>query len=82
MIESDVMQSQIKLLANKTWNSIILEYLFKDKDMKEVVSEMEIIITLYTQEKIRQNKCQIRFLDNLVLKQDLDKKLMINGITC
>ena len=29
-----------------------------------------------------QNKCQMRFLDNLLLKQDVDKKLMINAITC
>ena len=31
---------------------------------------------------IRQNKCQMRFLDKLVLKKDVDKKLMINSITC
>ena len=29
-----------------------------------------------------QNKCQMRFLDKLVLKQNVDHKLMINMITC
>ena len=50
--------------------------------MKEVGSEMDIITTFPTQEIISQNKCQMRFLDKLVLKQDIDKKLWINGITC
>ena len=49
--------------------------------MKEVVSEMDIIITSYTKEIIRQNKCPMRFLDKLVLKQDFYKKLIINVIT-
>ena len=35
---SDAMKSHIKLLANKIWNSVILDYLFKDKGMEEVVS--------------------------------------------
>ena len=43
---------------------------------------MDIITTSSTQEIIRQNKCQIRFLDKLLLKQDVDKKFMINKITC
>ena len=43
---------------------------------------MNIMISSSTQEKIRQNECQMRFLDKLVLKQDLDKKLMINEINC
>ena len=34
----DVMKSQIKLVSNKTWNSVILGYLLKDKYTKEVVS--------------------------------------------
>ena len=50
--------------------------------MKEVVSEMDIIITSYTKEIIRQNKCPMRFLDKLALKQDFYKKLIINVITC
>ena len=43
---------------------------------------MDIITTFSTHEIIRQNKCQIRLLETLVLKQDVDKKLMINVITC
>ena len=35
---SDAMKSHIKLLANKIWHSVILDYLFKDKGMEEVVS--------------------------------------------
>ena len=31
---SDVMKSQIKLLANKTWHSVIIEYFLEDKDTK------------------------------------------------
>ena len=41
---------------------------------------MDIIVTLLTQEIIRQNKCQMRFIDKSVLKQSFDKKLMINVI--
>ena len=43
---------------------------------------MDIITTLYPQELIIQNKCQILFLDKLALKQDVDKTFMINIITC
>ena len=67
MHATDVMNSQFKLLAHKTCNSFILEYLLKDKDMKELVSEMDTITNLSTQEIIGQNKCKMRFLDNLVL---------------
>ena len=63
---SYVMNSHIKLVANKTWYYVILEYFLKFKDMKEVVSEMDIIIDSSTQEIIRQNKCQMRFLVKLV----------------
>ena len=49
--------------------------------MKEVVSAMNIITSLSTQEIIRQNKCQMMFLDKLLLKQDVDNKLTINSIT-
>ena len=45
----DGMNFQIKLLANKIWYYVILEYLLKGKDMKEVVSEMDIITTFPTQ---------------------------------
>ena len=76
------MKSQIKLLNNKTLHSAMLEYLLKDKDMKEVVSVMDIITTFPTQEIISQNKCQMRFLDKLLLKQYFDKKLIINLINC
>ena len=50
--------------------------------MKEVVSEMDIINTSSTQEIIKRNKHQMRFLENLLVKKDVDKKLMINTITC
>ena len=43
---------------------------------------MDIIITSSTQEIISQNKCQMRFLDKLVLKQNFDQKLMTSLITC
>ena len=56
------MKTQIKILAKKTWHSVIIEYFMKDKDMNEVVSATDIIITFYTQEIIRHNKCQMRFL--------------------
>ena len=49
--------------------------------MKEFVSEINIIITSPTQEIIRENKCQMRFLDKLLLKQNFNHKLMINVIT-
>ena len=42
---------------------------------------MGIINTSSTQKTIRQNKCQMNFLDKLVLKQDVDNKLTINSIT-
>ena len=44
-----VMKSQIKLLAHKTWHSIITEYSLKDKYIKEVESEMDISTTSSTQ---------------------------------
>ena len=43
---------------------------------------MDKITTLYIQEIIWQNKCQMRFIDKLVLKQYSDKTLMINKIAC
>ena len=43
---------------------------------------MDIITTSSTQEMIRQNKCQMRFLDMLVLKQYVDNQLMIVAINC
>ena len=76
------MRSYIKILANKTWHYVILEYFLKYKHMKEIVSAMDIIITSLTQEITIQNKCQMRFLDKLVLEQKFDQKLMINMITC
>ena len=42
---------------------------------------MDIIITSSKQEIIRQNKCQMSFLEKLVLKQNFDKKLIIIEIT-
>ena len=43
---------------------------------------MDRIATFSTQEIIRQNKCQMRFLDNFLLKQNVDEKFMITEITC
>ena len=43
---------------------------------------MDIITNLSTQEIISQNKYQRFVLDKFVLKQDVDKKLTINAITC
>ena len=65
---SDVIKSYMKLLARKTWHSVLLEYLLRYKAMEEVISEVDIITTSYTQYQIRQSKCQMRFLDNLLLK--------------
>ena len=48
---SDEMKAQIKLLTNKTCHSVILEYVLKDKYMKEFESEMCIFITSLTHEK-------------------------------
>ena len=50
--------------------------------MKDFVLEIDIITTLLTQETTRQNKCLMRFVEKLVLKQDVDNKLIINEITC
>ena len=55
------MKTHIKLLAHKPWHYVLLENLLKDKDTKEVVSEMYIITTFSTQEIIRHNKCQMNF---------------------
>ena len=76
------MKSQIKLLAGKTFHSVILEHFLKYKDTKEVVSEMGKITPSSTQEIISQNKCQMRFLDKLVLEKDFDEKLITNVINC
>ena len=50
--------------------------------MKEVLLAIDIIINSSAQEIIRQNNCQMRFLDQSVLKQNFDKKSMINSINC
>ena len=57
-----------------------MEYLLKDKYMKEVVSAMDVIINFLIQEIIRHNKYQMRFMEELVFL--IDQKLMINSITC
>ena len=43
---------------------------------------MDIINTSPTLEILRQNKFQMSVLDILVLKQDVDKKLTMNTISC
>ena len=53
-----------------------MEYLLKDKYMKEVVSAMDVIINFLIQEIIRHNKYQMRFMEELVFL--IDQKLMIN----
>ena len=58
---SDVVEAQVKLLAKKTLNDVIPEKNLKDKAIKEVVSETDIISASSTQEIIRQNKCQMGF---------------------
>ena len=52
----------------------------KDKYTKEVLPAMDIINTLFTQEIIGQYKCQMGFLGQLVLKQDVCNKLINNAI--
>ena len=56
-----MMNLRIKLLAHKTRDYILLEYLLKYKDMKEVVLEMDIITTSSTPEIIRHNTRQMSF---------------------
>ena len=68
------MDSYIKLLSHKKLYYVVLGYLLKDKYMKEVLSEMYIITTSSTQEIIIQNKCQMMFLENLLLKRILNLK--------
>ena len=67
------MMTQMNLLLHKILNYVILEYFLKYYSIKEVVSAIYIITNLSTQEIIRQNQCQISFLDKLVLKKDADK---------
>ena len=43
------MKKQVRLLDHKTFYPVILEYFPKDKVMKEVVPEMNIINTLFTE---------------------------------
>ena len=45
---SEEIKKHVKLLAQRTWNSVILEYFQKDKAIKEVVSEIDIITTSST----------------------------------
>ena len=52
-VASDVIKSRIKILVNKKCNSLITEYLLKDKHMKEVLLGIDIIITSCTHEIIR-----------------------------
>ena len=70
---SDVMKDQLKLLDNRTWNLVIIEYFLKDEAMKEVVPEMDILTTLSRGEIIRQNQCQTRYQDKFLLKQNETK---------
>ena len=50
--------------------------------MKDVVSAIDKITNLSIKEITSHNKCQMRFLDKLVLKKNVDNKLMINVIAC
>ena len=60
------MKEQLKLVAHKTCHYVILEYFIKYKAMKEVLSATDIINTMYTEEIIRNHKCQMRFLDKFI----------------
>ena len=73
--ESDVMRKQVKILGQKTWHTVILEYFLKDKSMNYFVSEIDIITTLSTHEIISQNQFQMKVFDKFLLKQNVDKKL-------
>ena len=44
-----LMKAQAKLLVHKTWHYEILGIFLKDKDMKEVLSVMDIITTFSTE---------------------------------
>ena len=50
--------------------------------MKEVASEMDISITLFKQGIIVIIMCQILFVDKVLLKQNVDKEMIITSITC
>ena len=50
--------------------------------MKEFVSAIDVINLFSSQDIVRQNKCQMKFLDKLVLKTYYAKKWMINVINC
>ena len=67
------MKTQVKLVAHKTWYSVLLEYFLKDKAFKKVVSAIVIINHFSSEEIISQNKCQIGFLEKFLLK-----KMLIN----
>ena len=45
-----------------------LAYFLKDKAIKEVASEMDILTNSSTQEIIRQNRCQMRFIETFYWK--------------
>ena len=59
---SDVTKKQVKLLAHKIWNFMMLSYFLKYKAAKEFVSEINIITTLQTEEIIG----LMRFLDAFI----------------
>ena len=71
------MKQLVRLLAHKTFHYVILEDFLKDKPMKEVVSEINIISNSSTKEIIRQNKFQMRFLDKFLLGEILIKDYYI-----
>ena len=48
--ESGLNNTQVKLLARKTWLTLMLEYFLKEKSMKEVISEINRTNTSSTEE--------------------------------
>ena len=67
-------EENVKLLVHKIWITVILENFMRYKDTKEVVSAMYLITNFSTTEIIKQNQCQMRFLDKSLLKQNVDEK--------
>ena len=66
------MKTKVKLFAHKILYFVIFEYFLTVKYTKEVVSKMNIITTLFTEEVLRQNKCQISLPEKILLKQKFD----------
>ena len=60
---------QSKLLAQKTCHSMMVEYFIKYKAMKEFLLGIDIITNLSKEEIIKNNTCQMSFLDKFIEKK-------------